>query len=222
LIFNEVILNGDVTRVVPMLKRLAYRFVALTSIRSKYAVECINLLAKLQLTLSEKERVQVLIQAFVNTSDTNVLINLKCRITLFFSQGKLEKNKPADMQQENNIRMVKSIFKGMGAGKTDAALIRASKAASAVSTMSTDFQKTFDISQPSGKFEKHEKNSDDDKSLVRKTFKSVCPFKVQAGRTTGCSLHENTLQKIDPAAFKAFVCRNAYRAINLCDLDADV
>ena len=204
MVFNDVILNGDVTRVIPMLKRLAPLFVSLTSLRSKYAIECINLIAKLKFTLSERDQVKVLLQAFVNTS------------------GLIGKNKAADMQQENNIKMVKSVFKGMGAGKTDAALIRASKAAPAVSRMSSNFQRGFDIALPKGKFERHEKKSAQDKLTVREQFSALCPFKIHEGRNIGRSIPDNTLQKINKSEFKTFVTKNANRAINQCDLEADV
>jgi hypothetical protein len=69
----------------------------------------------------------VLLRAFVNAS------------------GKEGCNKPADMQQENTIKMIKNVFKGLGAGKTDEALLRASKAALAVNYLAEDFQAGFGI-----------------------------------------------------------------------------
>lgn len=49
------------------------------------------------------------------------------------------------MQQENTIKMIKNVFKGLGAGKTDEALLRASKAALAVNYLAEDFQAGFGI-----------------------------------------------------------------------------
>lgn len=39
------------------------------------------------------------------------------------------KNKPADLQQENNIKMVKSIVQALGADKTGVAIVHFLKAA---------------------------------------------------------------------------------------------
>jgi hypothetical protein len=114
------------------------------------------------------------------------------------------------------------VFKGMGAGKTDKALIRASKAAPAVSKMAATFLKGFDITMPKVKFDSYQKKGDSDQMKVRKTLRSVSPFKIQIGRKTGRSIPVNTLQKVNCMAFRASVIRNADRAINLCDLDADV
>ena len=84
--FDEIIHAGDANRVPAMLKRLAPTFIGLTSLHSKYAIECINMITKLEWLLSEQHKAKVLLRAFVNTS------------------GKAGCNKPADMQQENNIK----------------------------------------------------------------------------------------------------------------------
>ncbi|ELU13996.1 hypothetical protein CAPTEDRAFT_215655 [Capitella teleta] len=96
---------GDVTRLPAVLKRLAHTFIGLTSFKSKYAIECINLITKLMWVLTEKEGTKVMIRAFINTS------------------AKQGHNKPADMQQENNIKTVKTVVKGLGAGTTETALL---------------------------------------------------------------------------------------------------
>lgn len=110
MVFDNIIDAGDVTRLPAILKRLCPTFIGLTSYMSKYAIECVNLVTKLQWVLCE-EKVKVLMRAFVNPS------------------GKTLRNKPADMQQENNIKAVKSVLRGLGAGKTEAAILRSSKAA---------------------------------------------------------------------------------------------
>eukprot|EP00914_Ancora_sagittata_P028056 GHVO01055077.1.p1 GENE.GHVO01055077.1~~GHVO01055077.1.p1 ORF type:complete len:229 (-),score=22.24 GHVO01055077.1:43-729(-) len=201
LVLNDIVKAGDVTRVVPMLKHLAPTFVGLTSLRSKYAIECINMVAKLNVALSEKEKTKVLLQAFVNTT------------------GQPGRNKAADMQQENNIKTVKTIFKGMGAGKTDSALIRASKAAPAVSRMAAQFEHDFNIKVPKARLESYKKKSADDRTTIRDIFANIVPFKITDGRTIGKSVPASPLATVDVNAFSVFVRRNADRAIDQADLD---
>lgn len=72
-------------------------FIRLTSFRSKYPIECVNLLTQTEHILSEFESVRVKLGAFVNV------------------HGKPGKNKAADMQQENNIKQVKNVIRSLGA-----------------------------------------------------------------------------------------------------------
>ena len=98
---DSLIKAGDISRLTIAMKRLLPTFVGLSSYRSKYAIECVNFLTKTEFVLSEREAVRVKLAAFVNTV------------------GKPGQNKAADMQQENNIKMVKTVLRGLGAGKTD-------------------------------------------------------------------------------------------------------
>ena len=91
MVLDDIIHSGDITRLPAMMKRLAPTFIGLTSYKSKYALECINFVTKVEWILSEKERTKVLLRAFINTI------------------GRQGKNKPADMQQENNIKTVKTV-----------------------------------------------------------------------------------------------------------------
>ena len=120
-----------------MLKRLAPTFIGLTSFRSKYAIECVNFLTKVNWLLPEKERAKVLPRAVVN--------------------NKKGRNIPADMQQENNIKMVKTVLKSLGAGKSEAAMVRSSRAAPAVTNIASQFQEGAGIKMSPSHFEHHKK-----------------------------------------------------------------
>ena len=85
-------------------------------------IECVNFLTKTECLLSEKDSVKVKLEAFVNPT------------------GKAGGNKAADMQQENNIKMVKKVLRGLGAGKTDKAIERSSKAAPVITSIEENFK----------------------------------------------------------------------------------
>jgi hypothetical protein len=100
--------------------------------------------------------------------------------------GKQGHNKPADLQQENNIKMVKNVFKFMGAGKlSNKALVRASRAAPAINTIAQRFQDDFKIHVPLSVFEHSKKNNETDKILVRDCLKKEKPFEHVDQRTIG-------------------------------------
>jgi hypothetical protein len=51
MIFDRLIHDGDIEQIPSMLKRLAVDFIGLTTNQSKYAIECINLITKLEWVL---------------------------------------------------------------------------------------------------------------------------------------------------------------------------
>jgi hypothetical protein len=159
----------DVILCIPsILKRFAVFFVGLTSYHSKYAMECINLLTKLEWVLSEREKMKVLLRSLVNPA------------------GRLACNKPADMQQENNIKMVKHVFRGLGAGKlSDQALIRASQAAPAVGERATNFLDSFKIDVPATCYSHTKKKDDLDAQRVRDVLQAEKPFTPGRSRQVG-------------------------------------
>ena len=120
--FEDLVKSGDIDRLTIVMKRLCPTFIGLTSYRSKYAIECVNFLTKTECLLSEKDSVKVKLEAFVNPT------------------GNAGGNKAADMQQENNIKMVKTVLRGLGAGKTDKAIERSSKAAPVITSIEENFK----------------------------------------------------------------------------------
>ena len=83
--------------------------------------------------MSEKDSVSVRLGAFVNTT------------------GKSGHNKAADMQQENNIKMVKTVLRGLGAGKTDKAMERVSKSAPVLTSIADNLEVMTGTKQKAGK-----------------------------------------------------------------------
>jgi hypothetical protein len=122
ILFCEVIKAGDINMITVLMKRFIPLFIGLSSYKSKYAIECVNFLTKTECYLSEYDSVRVKLGLIVNR------------------KGRPGKNKPADMQQENNIKLVKHVIRGLGAGKTDKAMMRVSKAAPVVSELVSGLQ----------------------------------------------------------------------------------
>lgn len=111
--FQDGIREGDPFRTNINLKRMIPFFYS-HSVRSKYAVECIDYILKTEVMLPKLTAMRVRLGSFVNP------------------HGKKGGNKPADMQQENNILVLKDVIKGLGANKTTKAMERASAAAPVV------------------------------------------------------------------------------------------
>ena len=203
LVLDDIIHAGDITRVPAILKRLSPTFIGLTTYRSKYAIECINFVTKLEWVLSEREKVKVLLRAFINAA------------------GKQGKNKPADLQQENNIKVMKTVLRGLGAGKTKAAIVRSSTAAPAINDVAVQYQEGAGIEIPSASFDHHKKNSEEDSTLIKEELREVRPFRVQRGRTVGLRVSSWTTDSVDKFKFKQFVKRNAARAVAHCAPDIE-
>ena len=127
-VLDECIHNGDINMLTVITKRLIPLFAGLHSFRSKYMIECINFITKTEYVLSQRDSVCVKLRAFVNPT------------------GRPGHNKPADLQQENNIKAVKNVVKGLGAGQTDKALIRASEAAPTITQTTENFRSSLGLS----------------------------------------------------------------------------
>lgn len=108
--FQDGIKEGDPYRTNINIKRMIPFFYSHSN-RSKYAVECIDYILKSEVLLPESLSMRLRLSSFVNP------------------HGLKGGNKPADMQQENNILVLKDIIKGLGAHKTNNAMERASAAA---------------------------------------------------------------------------------------------
>lgn len=193
LVFQYTIKSGDIDTMTILLKRFIPLFIGLASYRSKYAIECINFLTKTECILSEYESVRIKLGAFVN------------------KKGEAGKNKPADMQQENNIKMVKNVIRGLGAGKTDKAMARSSKAAPVVSELVAGMNKS------DSKINKHSKKSlADDMDLLATKMRALHPFKQERGRILASfnDLHANVLTSVNKFKLKDFIIRHSGRAVN--------
>ena len=203
LVLSDIVRAADITRLPVILKRLSATFIGLTSYHSKYAIECINFIAKTQWVLSDRESAKVMLRAFVNTA------------------GQMGKNKPADLQQENNIKTVKTVLRGLGASKTDAALKRTSKAAPVVDKIALDFQKGAGVHIQPTIFSHHKKDSTEDKEIVNEQLRLCRPFANMEGRNVNMNVSPWCLADVDLFKFRDFAVRHSQRAISQVDLHAE-
>lgn len=196
ILVDDVIKAADVDRQTIIMKRLLPTFVSLTSYHSKYAIECINFLTKTETIMSEKESTRVKLQGFVNT------------------KGLAGHNKAADLQQENNIKEVKSVIKGLGAGKTDKAMQRISKAAPVVVAMSDNLESQLGMKSTAAR-NRTPKSSAEDHEKLHNHLRRLQPLQLTPGRMLGAyNESPSVLSKIDVFKMKEFIIRNRDRTIN--------
>ncbi|XP_053405618.1 uncharacterized protein LOC123556242 isoform X2 [Mercenaria mercenaria] len=202
MLLYHVIKSGDIDTLTLLLKRFIALFVALTSYKSKYAIECINTLTKTEFVLSEYESIRVKLGLLVN------------------SKGKPAGNKPADMQQENNIKLVKNVIRGLGAGKTDKAMERSSKAGPAVSQLVNGLDKSVHSKLK----DRHSKKSlEDDMTVLHDRMRVLRPFQVHADRLLPSfhAVSSNVVSVINKVKLDDFIKRHSSRAISKIYLEQE-
>lgn len=159
--FQDGIKEGDPFRTNINIKRMIPFFYS-HSARSKYAVECIDYILKSEVLLPESLSMRLRLSSFVNP------------------HGLKGGNKPADMQQENNILVLKDVIKGLGAHKTKNAMERASAAAPVISETVDNHVINIGCHTRRGLHCTKDK-SEDVKHLVD-VLRTVEPFKVDQNR----------------------------------------
>ena len=92
------------------ISRCAYQCSSHSSL-SKYMEECIDYILKTEIMLSEQLAMKARAGSFVNLT------------------GRRGDNKAADLQKENEVCVLKELIRGLGANKTEKAIITVSKAA---------------------------------------------------------------------------------------------
>lgn len=193
-VLDSIIGAGDVTRLSAILKRLLPLFVGLHSYRSKYSIEIINVLTKTEHMLSPRQGMAVKLRAFVNTS------------------GDPNHNKPADMQQENCIKAVKNVVRALGAGKTDKAVVRASRAGPVISHVVEEFSQAVGAKCTARKHA-HHKSDLPDVEVICATLRESKPFQV-ANRKLGAGHQSSSwLHSINKYKLNEHIKRNSKRAV---------
>ena len=150
--------------------------------------------------LSPRESVAVKLHRFVNLS------------------GQPGCNKPADMQQEINIKQVKQVMKGLGASKTDKAMVRASQAAPTVSSVTEMFRSSVGLKTHSSRFSHHKKDDSEDKAIVMDILRETRPFSVQPNRRIGFNCQPSVPHEVDKHTLNDHILPNAKRAMMQLDV----
>ena len=119
------------------------------------------------------------------------------------------------MQQENNIKMVKTVLKSLGAGKSNSAMVRTSAAAPVIDSIATNFQEGAGIKVPPSKFEHQKKSYGEDKEILLAEIQASKPFEMQRGRSLVPAWPTGM---VDRSEYLEFAYRNAHRAISRSDV----
>ena len=112
------------------------------------------------------------------------------------------------MQQENNVKYTKDVFKGLGAGKTDQSLVRSSAAAPIVGTIVKHYERLLGIHQQSG-YHTAKSNEEDVLALLDQ-MKRDKPF-LSAGKETGKYKIGEKTYNFDPDEYHNYLARTVRR-----------
>ena len=201
--FQDAIHEGDPFRTNINLKRMIPFFYSHKSC-SNYAVECIDYILKTEVLLPEALALRVRLGSFVNP------------------HGIPGGNKAADMQQENNILVLKDVIRGLGAGKTDKALGRASLAAPVMRDIVDNYKTLLNVHTKQGRHRK--KDNDDDVKSVLGVALRVRPFTIVPRRGQGLQrqMRHDPFQAINRADFHEHledIAKRLRRGLNVAEHD---
>jgi hypothetical protein len=120
------------------------------------------------------------------------------------------------MQQENNIKLVKHVIRGLVAGKTDKAMMRVSKAAPVVSELVSGLQ-----NRGQKKNNKKPKTLKEDLLVLGTKLRALRPLKGNKSRQMDSfkKLSANIIGDVDKLKLKEFVIRHSRRAVNKLDIN---
>jgi len=154
--------EGDIDRLIANCKYNVPFFYSHSKL-SKYMVENLDLILKTQYTLSPQEAVHVLELAFMN------------------SRGGSGNNYESDLKMEHTVRSRKELIRGLGANKTERAMLRATGASDAIDELKLSFDMEVMASTIASSF--HSKASTSEDCIkIRAQIQRLRPFRKVAGR----------------------------------------
>jgi hypothetical protein len=114
---QDAISEGNIYQTNITLKYMMPLFYSHSSL-SKYMTECIDYILKTEILLTPKMALKVRAASFINPT------------------GRPGHNKAADIEKENQVRMLKDLIRGLGANKTENAIVKISKVAPIINSVS--------------------------------------------------------------------------------------
>lgn len=189
--FKDAIREGDIFRTNVCLKLMIPLFYT-HSILSKYMAECIDYIQKTEILLTPRLSMRVRTGSFINRT------------------GKIGHNKPADIEKENQVKLLKELIRGLGSNKTEAAMIRISKAAPVIETVAHKFDEVAGVSVIHTTHKS--KSAEVDLKAIEQKLREIVPFHVKHGRMLSfakCS--RNPVSEMNVEKFKSMVCKTALR-----------
>lgn len=159
---------------------------------SKYLAECIDYIKKTEILLSTKMSMKVRAASFINKS------------------GRIGKNKPADMEKENQVKLLKELIRGLGSNKTENAIVGISKAAPVIESVVHHFDEEAGICEVRTTHKSRSLESDL-KVMLEKT-RELDPFSNQ-GRSLQSykGINANPIYSVNKEKFHQVVLRTAQR-----------
>ena len=162
---NDMAKEGDLDRAVLSLKANLPFFYA-HSARSKYFVECLDVLMKTLHTCSPQMRLRLLEGSFAN------------------KRGGKGQNVETDLLMEHSVRNKKEPIRSLGSNKRDQAIQPITMAADTVSDICTSLNGSLRIPKKTGYSSKI--IVEEDELRVKQCLRELRPFTRQPGRTLGC------------------------------------
>lgn len=189
--FMDAVKEGDIFRTNVCLKTMIPLFYFHSEL-SKYLSECIDYIQKTEILLSPKMSMKVRAGSFINKS------------------GHIGKNKPADIEKENQVKLLKELIRGLGSNKTENAIVGISKAAPVIESIVHHFDEEVGISEIKTTH-KSRSLENDLKALLEKT-RELCPFSDK-GRTLYSykGINVNPVHAMNKEKFQQVVLRTAER-----------
>lgn len=180
--FMDAIKEGDIFRTNVCFKTMIPLFYCHSEL-SKYLAECIDYIQKTEILLSTKMSMKVRAASFINKS------------------GRIGKNKPADMEKENQVKLLKELNRGLGSNKTENAIVGISKAAPVIESVVHHFDEEAGICEIRTTH----------KSRLKKT-RELDPFSNQ-GRSLQSykGINANPIYSVNKEKFHQVVLRTAQR-----------
>lgn len=189
--FMDAIKEGDIFRTNVCLKTMIPFFYCHSEL-SKYLAECIDYIQKTEILLSTKMSMKVRAASFINKS------------------GRIGKNKPADMEKENQVKLLKELIRGLGSNKTENAIVGISKAAPVIESVVYHFDEEAGICELRTTHKSRSLESDL-KVMLEKT-RELDPFSNQ-GRSLQSykGINANPIYSVNKEKFHQVVLRTAQR-----------
>lgn len=161
---NDMAKEGDLDRCVLSLKANVPYFFA-HSTKSKYFIECLDMLQKALYTSSPQMRLRLLEGSFTN------------------KHGGKGRNVETDLVMEHSIRNKKDLIRSLGANKRDAAIQRITLSADTIADIASNIHTSLKISRKSGFSAKVIHQEDEDR--MKECLRDLRPFAKQPGRQLG-------------------------------------
>jgi hypothetical protein len=189
---KDCIHEGDIFRTNTVLKMMIPFFYSHSKL-SKYFVECIDYIIKTECILPSALALQVRAGSFVNPN------------------GGRGKNKAADLQKENEVKLLKELIKGLGANKTENAIIKISQATPVFHEISANYDNMCGIKEI--RTTHKARSSNEDIMLLLEKIAVLDPWTVRERELNKYANFCKSPFNFDLPKFKEDVMRHANRLL---------